>query len=251
MKRNTAVVVGLLLVAAGLVALLFSPLSGFTRESAAESFTGVSVVEFDLSNSPIEFRAGGDEVVVDYSFSTGFLSDARVSLDQDGDVLRLEQSCPGIFSWRCQASFEVTLPSTTEIGGETSNGAISIFGLEGPVDVTTSNGRVTLDEVASSSVSVRTSNGAINGEALGSDDVDVATSNGRIELGFDVAPSAVSARSSNGSIQVNLPSDAPTYAVEASTSNGRVETPIRTDPAATHSITLRTSNGDITVEYSD
>lgn len=250
MKRNTAVVVGLLLVAAGLVALLFS-LSGFTRESAAESFTGVSVVEFDLSNSPIEFRAGGDEVVVDYSFSTGFLSDARVSFDQDGDLLRLEQSCPGIFSWRCQASFEVTLPATAEIGGETSNGTISILGLEGPVDVTTSNGRVTLEEVASSSVAVRTSNGAISGEALGSNDVDVATSNGRIELSFDVAPSAVSARSSNGSIQVHLPSDAPTYAVEASTSNGRVETPIRTDPAATLSITLRTSNGDITVEYSD
>jgi hypothetical protein len=39
--------------------------------------------------------------------------------------------------------------------------------------------------------------------------------------------------------------------VETSTSNGRVSADIRTDPEAPGSISLQTSNGDITVGYSD
>jgi hypothetical protein len=63
------------------------------------------------------------------------------------------------------------------------------------------------------------------------------------------APASLSARSSNGAIEVRLPPDSGPYAVETSTSNGTVSTDIRTDPAAPLSISLQTSNGDITVGY--
>ena len=250
MKRNTWIVVGVVVVAIGL-GLLFSPLASFTRDSGTQTFSGVTAIEFDLENSPIELRAGGEEVVVDYSFSSGLFGSAEVSLDQSGETLRLEQGCPGFFiAWGCQASFEVTVPPGVEVFGSTSNGAVVIAGIEGPVDVTTSNGAISLEDVTSPVVA-RTSNGAISGEGLSSDEFDVATSNGRITLTFVTAPSSLTARSSNGAIDVLLPADAPPFAVETSTSNGRVSADIRTDPAAPASISLQTSNGDITVGYDD
>lgn len=250
MRRNTWIVVGVVVIGVGL-AILLSPLAGITRDNATQSFSGVTVIEFDLENSPIELRAGGDEVIVEYSYSSGLFGSASVDLDQSGDTLRLEQDCPGFFiAWGCQASFDVTVPAVVEVSGSTSNGAVVVTGVEGPVDVTTSNGAITLEDV-SSSVLARTSNGAISGEGLASVDVDVASSNGRIDLSFVSAPTSVSARSSNGTIEILLPADAAPYAVETSTSNGQVSTDIRIDPSAPQSISLQTSNGDITVGYDD
>ncbi|HSM44254.1 MAG TPA: DUF4097 family beta strand repeat-containing protein [Acidimicrobiia bacterium] len=252
MKRNSWRVVGVVLVVAGLAGLVFPPLMGSTSDMGSQSFSDATVVEFDLSNSPVEFRTGGQgEVVVEYTFSTGFLRAAGITIDQTDDVLRFEQTCPSFFSWGCQASFDVSVPAGVGVAGSTSNGSIVLSGLAGPVDVGTSNGPVTLEDVSADSVVVSTSNGAIRGEGLGSDEFDVETSNGRITLSFDVAPRSVSARSSNGAIELSLPGDAPPYAMDTSTSNGTVDTDIRTDPAAPLSISLRTSNGDITVGYLD
>ncbi|HEU4895562.1 MAG TPA: DUF4097 family beta strand repeat-containing protein [Acidimicrobiia bacterium] len=250
MRRNTWIVIGVVVIVVGL-AMLLSPMVGRTQGSDTRAFSGVAVVEFDLENSPIEVRADGDEVVVEYSYSSGLFASTSVDLDQSGDILRLEQDCPGFFiGWGCQASFELTVPAGVEVMGSTSNGAVVVAGVEGPVEVTTSNGAISLEDL-SSPVLARTSNGAISGEGLGSDDVDVASSNGRITLRFAEAPTSVSARSSNGAIEVFLPADAGSYAVDTSTSNGRVSTDIRTDPSAPQSISLRTSNGDITVGYDD
>lgn len=252
MKRNSWIVVGVVLVVAGLAALLFPPSVGFTNDTGSESFSDVVAIELDLSNSPVDVRAGGqDEVAVEYTFSTGFLRAAEVTLDRNDDVLRIEQTCPGPFSWGCQASFDIVVPAGVVVTGRTSNGSIVLAGLEGPVDVDTSNGPVTLENVTADSVEVSTSNGAIRGEGLGAGEIEVETSNGRITLSFDDAPSSVLARSSNGAIELHLPGDAPAYAVDTSTSNGTVDADIRTDPAASPSISLRTSNGDITVGYLD
>jgi hypothetical protein len=249
-KRNTWIVVGIGVIALGL-AFLFSPLATFTRDSGTQSFSGVTLIEFDLENSPIVLQSGDDEVIVDYSYSSGLLGSANVVLDQSGETLRLEQGCPGFFiAWGCQASFEVVVPAGIEVSGATSNGSVALTGVEGLVDVTTSNGAISLENVTSS-VIARTSNGSIIGEGLTSDEFDVATSNGRITLSFTATPSSLSARSSNGTIEVLLPADAPPLAVETSTSNGRVSADIRTDPGAPGSISLQTSNGDITVGYHD
>jgi Putative adhesin len=248
MKRNTWIVVGIVVVAVGL-ALLLSPLATFTRDSGTQSFSGVTIIEFDLENSPIELRVGGEEVIVEYSYSSGLFGSAGVNLDQSGETVRLEQDCPGFFiAWGCQASFEVTVPAGIEVLGATSNGAVSVSGVEGPIDVTTSNGAITFEDVTAPVVA-RTSNGAISGEGISSDDFDVATSNGRITLSFVLAPTSVLARSSNGTIEVLLPPDAEPFAVETSTSNGQVTTDIRIDPAAPRAMSLQTSNGDITVGY--
>lgn len=250
MRRGAWIVVGVVLVAVG-IALLSSPVGGLNRESGAPSFSGVAFVEFDLENSPVEFTVEGPDTVVDYTSSAGLLGRNEVTIEQVGEVLHIDQDCRGfIISFGCQARFTVSLPADAQVSGVTSNGAIRLTDLQAPVDVATSNGAVTMDELTAP-VTARTSNGSITGTGLESDMVDLVTSNGRVDLTFAVAPSSVSVRSSNGALQVLVPPDAPPYAVETSTSNGSVTTDIRTDPSAPDTISLRTSNGSITLGFDD
>lgn len=240
----------MVVVAVGVV-LLFQTLGGVNSESGTPRFSDVAFVEFDLENSPIEFTTGGQEVVVDYTSSAGLLGDIEVTIEQSGDVLHIDQDCTGfIINFGCDASFQVTIPTGVQVSGVTSNGAVALAGLDRPADVATSNGAITLDGLTASVVA-RTSNGSIIGSALGSDVVDLVTSNGRITLSFVAAPSSVTVRSSNGALEVLLPPDAPPYAVDTSTSNGNVTTDIRTDPSAAESISMRTSNGNITLGFNE
>lgn len=250
MSRNAWVTIGVVVVAVG-VAMLYWPLGGLNSESGTPSFSGVAFVEFDLENSPVEFTTGGDEVVVDYRSAAGLFGSNEVTIEQSDDVLHIDQDCAGfVINFGCQASFEVTVPAGVQVSGVTSNGAVVVSGLDGTVDVATSNGAITMEDLTSTVVA-RTSNGSITGSGLGSETVDVVTSNGRVTLTFVTSPSSVTVRSSNGDLEVLLPLDAPPFAVETSTSNGRVTAEIRTDPAASGSISMRTSNGNIMLGFDD
>lgn len=246
-SRPALIVVGLAMVALGVVAVL-ALLGGTTRQESTEEFEAVSRLEFDLENARIEIVAG-ERVRVERSLSTGIFG-GRTSNDLEGDVLRVVQSCPPFFSFGCGGSFVVTLPPDTAVEGETSNGAIRVAGLGGDVAVATSNGPVTLEGLGGR-LDVETSNGPVTGIDLLSEFVEVGTSNGRIELVFGSAPSSVVANSSNGGIEVAVPADSPAYAVDASTSNGQTDIGIRTDPASPNSISLSTSNAGITVRLTD
>lgn len=105
---------------------------------------------------------------------------------------------------------------------ETSNGSIRIIDQAGRVTAWTSNGRV---EVTSpgGEVEVKTSNGGV--EVLGfTGPVSVRTSNGNVSCrGADGASGALTIHTSNGSIKLDLPAS---FAgrIAASTSNGSIRT---------------------------
>jgi hypothetical protein len=246
-RRTTWIVVAVVVALAAIA--LVSTLGNLNLTDATETFSGISVIELDLENSPVVVRADDvDEVRVQKRFTTGWFGGSDLA-EQDGDQLRLVQRCPGFFGFGCRARYEVTVPADVELTGETSNGSLTIEALEGQVDVATSNGAIQLDRV-SGEVRAGTSNGAITGTGLRSNQVDLSTSNGRVELTFDEAPRAVNVHTSNGRVEVVLPDDSPPYALSTSTSNGNVATAIRTDPAAADNlIDVSTSNGDITVRY--
>lgn len=246
-RRNTTmIVVGAALIVIGILAVLTMVGSGVSEESTS-SFGGVAVVDFDLDNASIDIRAGGDEVVVEKTVSTGLFGGSATE-EQAGDTLQVVLDCQPFFGFGCKGSYVVTVPAATEIVGATANGSIELADLSGPVDVASSNGGIDLQGV-SGEVVVRTSNGRIDGEDLQSSTLTARTSNGGISLSFEVAPESVEARTSNGPVEIQLPSDAPAYAVSASTSNGEVETGIRTDPVAGPTLDIDTSNGDIVLRY--
>lgn len=187
--------------------------------------------------------------MVEMSATTGFLG-GDVTVEQDGSTLEIVHECPFLIGWTCRASLDVTVPAVVSVDGSTSNGSIDVTAVEGPISVTTSNGPISIDGTPST-IFARTSNGPITGSGLSGENVEVSTSNGRIVLEFDQAPASLRATTSNGAIEIALPPDAPPYFVDTSTSNGRVVTDIRTDPTATGSIVVQTSNGNITLVYRD
>lgn len=103
---------------------------------------------------------------------------------------------------------------------ETSNGAIVVEGMGGPLHAETGNGAITVDG-HDGPVRLSTSNGAIRATRVGLP-AELDTSNGRIEAEFAAgAAGAVTANTSNGAVQIVLPA-AWSGTVTARTSNGSV-----------------------------
>ncbi|SDS03280.1 DUF4097 family beta strand repeat-containing protein [Microterricola viridarii] len=147
---------------------------------------------------------------------------------------------------RCSIDYTVELPIGVDVSGVTENGSIELEGVN-DVDVATSNGRISLEEVAGK-VEASTSNGRIEGSELNGSGIRVKTSNGSIELELEKAQN-VRANTSNGSITVHVPSGS--FQVEAETSLGSRNINIPTDPNGDFLLELGTSNGSITVQPLD
>jgi hypothetical protein len=240
------VLIGVFLVVVGAFALLTAVGIG-DREESTSTFSGVSTIVLDLDNASVDLEGGGDDVVVAKDVSLGLLGGSATE-EQDGETLRVVLDCQPVLGFGCRGSYRLTVPADVEVTGGTANGAIGLENLAGGVDVASSNGRIEMERLTAD-VKVTTSNGAIEGIGLSTPQLSASSSNGSITLSFDVAPDSVSARTSNGEVEIVLPSDAPPYAVDASTSNGSVDTSIRTDPSATHTLDVDTSNGDVILRY--
>lgn len=172
--------------------------------------------------------------------------------------------------------FLVRVPEEANANVNSSNGRIEIAGIAGELDLHTSNGRIGITD-ALADVSARTSNGRIdvarvegilqldtsNGEidmenVFGV--VDAETSNGSISFsGMLLAETDHRMETSNGAIDLAIRSDA-SLIIDASTSNGEIIStlPLIGDtagndwnavlnPPATGTLTLRASNGRITM----
>ena len=172
--------------------------------------------------------------------------------------------------------FDVVVPVETRVEVDTSNGAISIEGIDGSIRLDTSNGAIDVYD-SSGALTADTSNGRIevvrfvgdlrldtsNGElwleqVIGS--VDVETSNGSVQYIGTPATGSNRLRTSNGSITVRVPIDA-SIAFVAGTSSGRIRSSLplvgdtqgddwnaELNPPTDTTFTLQTSNGTIRIE---
>ena len=173
-------------------------------------------------------------------------------------------------------SFEVTVPMQADVEVDTSNGAITLSGIEGQFTLDTSNGAIELNDLVgvvradtsngridvngfNGLLDLETSNGAIDIENVAAT-VDARTSNGRIDFSGVLVGDSHQLRTSNGVIEVKVPLDA-AITFEASTNIGSISTTLplvgdtdgRTwnadlNPPATQTLELRTSNGNIRIE---
>ncbi len=244
-SRATSLVIGAVLVLAGLIAL--TGVFG-NREQATLRFEGVSELDLDLRSAAVTIRAGdGDDIVVEKDVTTGFFGGSS-NEEQNGSTLRLTKSCPAVFGFRCGGNYVITVPTEVEIRGNTTNGNIRLEAIQGPIDVTTTNGEVDLEEVKGSTT-VETSNGRIRGTALGVPSLRLSTSNGTVFAEFAASPTTVEIRTSNGDVEVVVPNDTPPLAVSTDTSNGSMSIQVRTDPSAEASLPLSPPHGDTVVRY--
>jgi len=225
------------------------------QEEAMFSVGDSAVIDADTSNGEIIVRGVEDaqevQVVATLRTRGNTLEESEerlakivYSMTQDGETVRLRyQASDQEKDVRRYSgvSFEVTVPISTRVAAETSNGAITIEVISGPVELDTSNGAITVLGVTGDVVADSSNGAIVMREVTG--DVHADTSNGSIDLA-NIA-GTVLADTSNGKIEL----EAIDGKVDADTSNGSIHyegTPVGEDN------TLHTSNGSITVRiYTD
>lgn len=141
-------------------------------------------------------------------------------------------------------SFSVRLPDAKGVHADTSNGSITLEGLDGDAVADTSNGSIRVDGQGGS-LRADTSNGKIIAKKIAGN-VFADTSNGGVTI-EDVTGS-VEADTSNGKVSVTLAPTSP-GPVTIDTSNGSVE--VSCGPSFVGDVSMETSNGSITLTDGD
>jgi DUF4097 and DUF4098 domain-containing protein YvlB len=221
-------------------------------------------VAMTTSNGAISVGPGADEKIVVNALiraRTQERADATTvtaTVDAQG-VLQIAPQWPGERLGNEGCSLDVAMTSVPALSLVTSNGALTVKGLEGALKVTTSNGAIKIDGFTGA-IDGSTSNGSVTivGATHG---VGIRTSNGGVKI--TMAPTAagpVSIATSNGSIDLSV-GQSFTGALQAGTSNGSVSivAPGASDVRLTKgsgsakfgdgpgSSSLQSSNGSITV----
>jgi DUF4097 and DUF4098 domain-containing protein YvlB len=138
-------------------------------------------------------------------------------------ALDIEIQIPRKCSRRAVAHLEVRVPRATKVSSSSTNGKISLEGLERSIRARSSNGSIAISDV--------------NG------DIDVTTANAKVAC--RCTQGRLHARSSNGKIEVG----GHTGSIDASTSNGVIKATI--DVLGEAGVLLSTSNGRIVLELPD
>ncbi len=193
--------------------------TGATPKIVVETFNGA----IDISNGM------DDEVVAEVTKrASGFdeqsaennLDAIEVTMDQQGDEIRISVRRHGRTLGDAGASVVIAAPKGSQVELKSSNGHIVSEGMEGTLAARTSNGKIDVVE-AHGTIDVHSTNGAVNIEAQDAT-VDARTSNGRIRFVGTLSDAEHEFTSSNGRIDLALPADAE-FRFDAATSNGRID----------------------------
>ena len=237
--------------------------------------TGSARLVVNTGNGKIEVNTGSDdEVRVNATLRGVDRIDYDVS--QDGNTITVTAEMPG--GWFCNygADITITAPVNTDVELETSNGMISLNGIEGTGTLRTSNGMISLENVkgdfdgttSNGMVSVtnmegtgyfRTSNGRLDLQGV-TGEVDGTTSNGRISFSGNMTAGGNNRLvTSNGDVLVEL-LGTPSVSLDASTSNGEVTCELEITATVTGDehlvgtigegeadLYIQTSNDDVTI----
>ena len=172
-----------------------------------------------------------------------YLENTTVELIDTEDSVTITTTVPKITVGGVSVSMTMYVPKHVELDITTSNGSITVSsgvvgnaklkssngglnvnGLDGNFDLDTSNGSVKVNNVKGSG-RIKTSNGSIYFESIEEvGNVDLTTSNGKIEMDLSKpVGESYKIKTSNGNIVVKVPEDMG-FDLEASTSTGSIKT---------------------------
>jgi len=210
------------------------------------AFTGARLV-VSASDGAIHVTAGqAGRVELDTHLHYSQLSPAKPSVRMDGDRLILKDGCRHVMNVFCVTSYDLRVPAQLALHVTTSDGAVTVSGISGDLDLHTADGGITADG-ASGRLQLRTSDGAVIARDLHSTTVAATTSDGRVLLSFLVDPDTVNAHTSDGSLRITVPRDDTAYQVVAATSDGSRTVDVNTNATSPRTISARTSDGPVSV----
>jgi len=212
-----------------------------------------SKLEVDGFNGHITVRAGSDgEIRVEAELRKP--DGIEYQVRQNGDTVKVEAKKKGrVIGTQPTVNIHVTVPSSTVLDLETSNGNIEARETKKSVSLRTTNGKIILEDVTGD-FQARTTNGDINVDGL-EGSARLNTSNGSVDFKGRLLPGGNNEiTTSNGGVTITLEGE-PSVRVEASTSNGTVksELPILATETGKNRLvgTLGDGEADLHVETSN
>jgi DUF4097 and DUF4098 domain-containing protein YvlB len=242
------------------------------KETHAFSATLYDSLQIDTENGEVQAWVSTDSLVSmqitkrvsgrDQADAEAHISDITITTTEDTihRWLFVKAEMPSGVGRSYGADFAVSLPERFGCHFISSNGAINVTGVKGPLTLATSNGEVGIED-GQGPVVITTSNGEISA-LYHTGGLAATTSNGKINTDIVSLKNndIVDLHSSNGEIVLSLP-DSISASIEAQTSNGHISAtgfPITIEKltdtylkgtigSGAATIKLTTSNGNIRI----
>ena len=225
MKTKYAVALAGLAIFSSLTALAQDPDHSWSRTYPV---TGKPTLTLETSDAGVEFHPCGDchEIRIHIELVGRKLSDYRLEEGQTGDEVHFlfkEQPHMGVhIVWhREQTRVTVESPAQLTLEAKTSDGNVSLSGLQGDLSLTTGDGNVTLDHV--------------------SGNLRIKSGDGQVKITH--ADGAIDARTSDGNLSV----DGLFHALELHTSDGTLDVSLREGTKLAGASTIQSSDGSVTI----
>jgi hypothetical protein len=189
--------------------------------------TGKPTLDFETSDASVDFRpCDCHEVRIHIELVGQKLSDYRLEEGQSGDEVHfLFKELPHIgvhITWhREQTRVTVETPAQLTLQAKTSDGNVTVTGLQGQLGLTTGDGNVSLDHL--------------------SGDLHIKSGDGHVTI--TDATGALEARTSDGSLNV----DGLFHALALHTSDGTLDLRLRPGTKLTEASTIQTSDGSVAI----
>jgi hypothetical protein len=216
-----------------------------TTHTFTGAFTSLSVnVDGDVN-----VQAGpADQITVATHQVWSFVRPA-ITETLDGDRLTIKAACSGITIGECGTSEKVTVPAGATVDVDSQDSNVTANGIRGALELRSSDGDINVSN-DSGPLRLFTSDGNVQGADLSSSAVTASSVNGDVNLIFGTPPRSVTGTSSDGNVDVGLPRGPASYLVSASSDDGNRSVEVRTDSTSPRRISVDSSNGDVSVQYS-
>jgi hypothetical protein len=220
---------------------------GHEEETTTVAFpAGVRHLDVRLDDGPLVLRGTAtDQVSGTRRISRG-LGRPTVTETVTGDTLTIRAHCPAIGDAWCSTGYTLDVPRSVSVTASSDGDHIEASGIDGDLDLRSSAGGIRVTD-AGGELRLDSSAGAVEATELTGTRVRATSSAGGVSLVFTRAPEAVVATSAAGSVDIELPTSAPAYRVDAHSSAGPTEVDVPTDPRASRTIEATSSAGPVTI----
>ncbi|HEY1809054.1 MAG TPA: DUF4097 family beta strand repeat-containing protein [Acidobacteriaceae bacterium] len=194
--------------------------------SKTYSLTGKPSLTFETSDAAVDFHSCGEchAIRIHVEVAGHTLSDYRLEESQTGNEVRFlfkERPHIGIVWHREQTHVTVETPAQLTLEAKTSDGNVTLSGLEGELGLTSGDGDLTADHVAGS--------------------LRIHSGDGHVKI--TDAQGALEARMSDGTLSV----DGLFHSLTLHTSDGRLDVNLREGSKLTEPSSILSSDGSVTV----
>lgn len=181
----------------------------------------------------IQIRTGtADRVQITGRVSTGSSRDgldpaervrrveAAPPIVQSGNIVRIGDTNDDPLYRNVSISYELVIPSNTQINAQTGSGNQAIGSVDGAVRAQTGSGNIRLER-AGGSLHAQTGSGNIDADSVGGE-VRAQTGSGSVQV-RQIVKGDVNVQTGSGSVTLSLPADA-AYTLDARTGSGSIST---------------------------